>query len=373
MKRTKTKRLAMCLGILVLIAAIWASVYQYLRAESYAEKYSAICDEELQRFLEGYGLLTERDALGKYLFVQLIDHTWTGDYPDEVSNESMVLFTKAGPYCQLGDSIKSYGVFVRIEREESGAWKLQSYNSLNMQSHCEFSWSGETTLNGEPITQHVDCYVGRASKRVQPYTEFEVAELLLEKWKEQNTSDVFGIYVTWNISEYQIKVVQTGDSPVDFDVMGILEEYDIIKHDDWPKPYEIPENLIADDVSKLSEEERHKLINALMEERTELTGTVPRDVEGIALLDAELKRLGVIELSESQVMAQYPEAYWGVELGGNRTQKKALLKYSVYLIVVFAVLLVAYPFVIGPLWDRYRTKKNEREREERNLRIREKE
>ena len=35
--------------------------------------------------------------------------------------------------------------------------------------------------------------------------------------------------------------------------------------------------------------------------------------------------------------------------------------------------LMAYPFVIGPLWDRYRTKKNEREREERNLRIREKE
>ena len=131
----------------------------------------------------------------------------------------------------------------------------------------------------------------------------------------------------------------------------------IVRKDDfW---LELDEGLFVEDVDSLTEEERQTIISGLYEAFYMSGRLKPEDLTRVT---QEMQRLGVEFLTDEEVREQFPGVFYSMQL----EQLKATQPVRVLLLVLMLaipLIVIAIPFVIGPLAAKHRRKKEARQAE----------
>ena len=236
---------------------------------------------------------------------------------------------------------------MRCEKNKWGFWELVDYSHSTMEQHFEYSWNypvGKAFRDTDTqLYEYHNYYWGYYYLSDQP-PQFLPGQI------PENVS----VSITDMNGWYLIHVSYVAENPIDFDVMGIMEENGYIIHDDWPEN-QLDESLFGVDVESLTTEEYGELTTKLLDLLyADLT------IENRNRVLAEMERVGIEFLTDEQVKEKFPEAYYGMagaELSANVVFKRLLLA----LMIAIPLIVIAIPFVIGPLAAKHRRKKEARQ------------
>lgn len=239
---------------------------------------------------------------------------------------------------------------MRCEKNKWGFWELVDYSHSTMLNHFEYSWNYPVGTGyreaDKQLYEFHNYYWGYNYLSDQP-----------PKFLPGQIPENVSVSVTsLDAGGYLIHVSYVAEKPIDFDVMGIMEENGYIIHDDWPEN-QLDESLFGLDVESLTTEEYEELTTNLLDLLyADLT------IENRNRVLAEMERVGIEFLTDEQVKEKFPEAYYGMagaELTGNVVFRRMMLT----MMIAIPLIVIAIPFVIGPLAAKHRRKKEARQAE----------